>query len=537
MKKKWFKKGFAVLLAWTMVLSLFPGLKGTPVTVHAAEDTAPTSGYWTDTDGLKAYNLGSSSTAIGKIKFGLNGSDARLWAICGEDGGNLALLATSVFGNAAYGSTRKYSMSNFVTNMSDYLKADYFSKGETDKMAEVTVTTMEPDDTGTSYHKESVENKKLYLPNSYDQYSMENKIYVGSNNDIAIDITKLISTNGFRTREFWLRSPYGYNNDSMLVVYSGGFLDGNPASDGLMYIVPAFNLDLESVIFASAANAASPLYSGYNANSSMTENTYTLRYLSSGKESAVISADGTEVTVTNANGKYLMIQNNAGVYVYAIYSDAKTVNASEITEMALDNFNNCKVWLESTDEDRITTAKMATPAAEISTEPIPSTPTYTIISEAGEAHELSADGTLTITCDGALDKLTEIYVDDKLVDAANYTLKSGSTILTFKAEYLNTLSVGTHKVKFQYNDGSVETTISIKQASTKDTTTKDTTTEDTTTEDTITEDTITQQPTSSPEKDEVPKTGDSAPIAWLFVIAIINGASAVYFGREKRGGH
>ena len=40
------------------------------------------------------------------------------------------------------------------------------------------------------------------------------------------------------------------------------------------------------------------------------------------------------------------------------------------------------------------------------------------------------------TCDGALDKLTGIYVDDKLVDAANYTLQSGSTILTFYASYL-----------------------------------------------------------------------------------------------------
>ena len=35
------------------------------------------------------------------------------------------------------------------------------------------------------------------------------------------------------------------------------------------------------------------------------------------------------------------------------------------------------------------------------------------------------------TCDGALDKLTGIYVD-----AANYTLQSGSTILTFYASYL-----------------------------------------------------------------------------------------------------
>ena len=50
----------------------------------------------------------------------------------------------------------------------------------------------------------------------------------------------------------------------------------------------------------------------------------------------------------------------------AIDSDSKTVNASDITMgSALDNFNNCKVWIESTDADRITTAKMAVTAINV----------------------------------------------------------------------------------------------------------------------------------------------------------------------------
>ena len=143
----------------------------------------------------------------------------------------------------------------------------------------------------------------------------------------------------------------------------------------------------------------------------------------------------------------------------------------------------------------------------------------TITAGAGGTHELSTDGTLTITCDGALDKLTGIYVDDKLVDAANYTLKSGSTILTLKAEYLNTLSVGTHKVKFQYSDGSAETTFVIKEASVKDTTTQDTTVQST---------------TAPSEKDDVPKNGDNTPMAWLLVIAVLGGAGVCCFGRKKK---
>ena len=155
-----------------------------------------------------------------------------------------------------------------------------------------------------------------------------------------------------------------------------------------------------------------------------------------------------------------------------------------------------------------------TPSDPTPSDPTPSTPTYTITTGVGGTHELSTDGTLTITCDGALDKLTGIYVDGNLVDTANYTLKTGSTILTFNGAYLKALSAGTHKVKFQYSDGSVETTFAIKEASTQATTTQATTTPS--------------------EKDEVPKTGDSTPIAWLFVIALISGASVVCFGRKKK---
>lgn len=50
MKKKWLKKGSAVLLAAAMVLSLFPGMKGTLATVQAAENETPTSEYWTDAE-------------------------------------------------------------------------------------------------------------------------------------------------------------------------------------------------------------------------------------------------------------------------------------------------------------------------------------------------------------------------------------------------------------------------------------------------------------------------------------------------------
>ena len=61
----------------------------------------------------------------------------------------------------------------------------------------------------------------------------------------------------------------------------------------------------------------------------------------------------------------------------------------------------------------------------------------------------------TIKCTGALEDFVSVEVDGALVDHNNYTLKSGSTILTFTAKYLSTLSVGKHEVTMNYTYGSV----------------------------------------------------------------------------------
>ena len=78
---------------------------------------------------------------------------------------------------------------------------------------------------------------------------------------------------------------------------------------------------------------------------------------------------------------------------------------------------------------------------------------YKITAGSGSSHTAGAYEDLTITCDGALEDLVSISVDGAVIDSANYTLVSGSTILTLKAAYLNTLSAGSHTVTFTYNDG------------------------------------------------------------------------------------
>ena len=55
----------------------------------------------------------------------------------------------------------------------------------------------------------------------------------------------------------------------------------------------------------------------------------------------------------------------------------------------------------------------------------------------------------------------KVYVDDVLVDKSNYTSTSGSTIITLKKEYIDTLAVGVHTLKVEFNDGEATTTVTL----------------------------------------------------------------------------
>ena len=59
----------------------------------------------------------------------------------------------------------------------------------------------------------------------------------------------------------------------------------------------------------------------------------------------------------------------------------------------------------------------------------------------------------------------KVYIDEKLVDKDNYTSESGSTIITLKRSYLETLNVGEHKLKVAFKDGAeAETKFEVAKA-------------------------------------------------------------------------
>ncbi len=85
---------------------------------------------------------------------------------------------------------------------------------------------------------------------------------------------------------------------------------------------------------------------------------------------------------------------------------------------------------------------------------------YSILEGANQTYTKGKD--LTIKADGELEKFVKLLVDDKEVSEDNYTKKSGSTIITLKSSYLETLSAGNHEITFVYNNGTVKTNLTIE---------------------------------------------------------------------------
>ena len=113
---------------------------------------------------------------------------------------------------------------------------------------------------------------------------------------------------------------------------------------------------------------------------------------------------------------------------------------------------------------------------------------------------------LTFTSNAAYKYFQKVQVDGKDLDASNYTVKEGSTIVTLKAEYLETLSDGKHTLAIVSETGTATTEFTIKAAA-------------------VTDDT------------QSPQTGDDSNIAlWIAVLLAAGTAltgTAVYSRKRK----
>ena len=75
---------------------------------------------------------------------------------------------------------------------------------------------------------------------------------------------------------------------------------------------------------------------------------------------------------------------------------------------------------------------------------------------------------LTFTSNAAYKHFQKVQVDGKDLDASNYTVKEGSTIVNLKTEYLETLSVGKHTLAIVSETGTATTEFTVKAAAVTD---------------------------------------------------------------------
>lgn len=89
---------------------------------------------------------------------------------------------------------------------------------------------------------------------------------------------------------------------------------------------------------------------------------------------------------------------------------------------------------------------------------------YAITEGTGSSYALQSGSSLTVRGNGDFSKFTGIKVDGVQIGAENYEAKSGSTIVTLKSSYLDTLTAGTHSLEILWTDGSASAAFTIQQS-------------------------------------------------------------------------
>ena len=392
-----FKKGMAFVLSVAMVAGLVLAMSGGANTVQAAtgSGTEPSvTAYATKDQLMTAFNPDSNgdATTIGKLVFGKNSSSvAQEWHILGKDegvsGDNTIIFAASpiatkqafedddsnkktfassfgvyetnpsdVYPNHYGASDLRVALKNMATNTS------YFTTAEQGLMNPTTVRTNDILNS-TTY----TTTDKLYALTADGTGSPYTTIKAGSDNN-----TVLAESSYWRSGEyFWLRSPSKYVSDNIaMLAYPGKHVYGSIVRTKFA-VQPASNLNLSSVIFASAATAASS--DTVEARTIADGTAMTLRLDGTGKDIGTATYNTTTgdikaVKGTTSQTVALVVQGNDGTnnwYYSKKITGTDVVNVSDIvaesnTPASID-LSACKIWLEATDStENLTYAVNAT---------------------------------------------------------------------------------------------------------------------------------------------------------------------------------
>ena len=386
MKQRYLKKPCSFLLVSAMVLTMFPTFS---TSVHAEENQSPTKEQFSTVEELKNYDTNDNDGVKNPAKVYFGNNNQQWWIAGSQSNDSITLFSASsmrddVQFESNYMDNKTYDDkwnctypdrepaevfpnhygASYIRNVTlKEMEASFFTSSE---QALINETTIYTDDTKNNSVYSTAD--KLYL--AYGDQEDYNHITVGKNsaNDLNDGLRIDPSYWGKSVLElFWIRSPFVSNDDpndgsSVLTAWPS---KNYPAFNGAQTsnvekIRPAFELNSSTILFASAVPSATST-GNLTLQDTDGDGAFTLRYdagkYSKNLGSAEISYDESKVILTDVpNGTYLVAQNSNGAYAKQITNETE-VSASG---MNLDNFANCKIWLETTDTaNRITYAALA----------------------------------------------------------------------------------------------------------------------------------------------------------------------------------
>ena len=138
-----------------------------------------------------------------------------------------------------------------------------------------------------------------------------------------------------------------------------------------------------------------------------------------------------------------------------------------------------------------------------------------IIEGANGKWQKGREDVLSFTSNAAFADFLKVQIDGKDVDASNYTVKEGSTIVTLKPSYLETLSVGKHTLAIVSDTGTAETEFTVLAAEGE---------------------AVDSKADNDGDKESLAKTGDDSmlPITVLSILAVVSIATGVFALRRSR---
>ncbi|MBP1546470.1 MAG: hypothetical protein J6A37_07715, partial [Oscillospiraceae bacterium] len=244
--------------------------------------------YVTKDELMSSFDLDGTDDTVGKVYFGTNGSNKQTWYIAGSDAADSIVLLCDPSLPMATGTMFENDWQNNKTYSADWrctyettpnevypnhygasdlrgVLQEYTSNDNTEKFSAAEKELMQSTKVYTDDDKRKDEGETDYtyytedvLYPAYGDYDDGKFITVGANSaeslngGLKVSLTSAPYNSGDM---FWLRAPYFNHSSAALVAGPGAYVSLNSVAHDYS-VVSAFRLNLSSVLFASAATAA-----------------------------------------------------------------------------------------------------------------------------------------------------------------------------------------------------------------------------------------------------------------------------------------